>query len=592
LKLKIPDQFFIFLFGVTFCLLLFGLGEKLSFLTSSFGKIFAWTPGDIFDASLNNWFLENNFQYLINGGNLFNIREIFNASLYWPEKNTLAMSDNWIFITPIYSILRIFLSPNFAFTGIVILSLTANFMACYHLCRHATSNKIFKLISSFLSAFSLTILARLGHAQLMPAFAGVLCFDSFLSGLKIRKIDQKSSDKSSKKQVKNEISISTSNILSGFLWLLLQIGIGFYQGTYFLLATFALFVILILNKYPFNNAYFKFIKINLNDTFTRNLFIFKSLIFIFLFSINSLIYKQYISYSIAGTSRSWGEVSSMIPKFWSLWFNTLSTPSNVAFPSPIQNISSNVYSGPFWEHSMFPGYTFMIILLFGIFFSLRSSYFGNIDINIKWKVMLISNVCLIMLLLTMGYGGNNPVITPWLLLWKFVPGISALRAVSRIGIPIVLLLSPFLAWTLGELKNRLNKKEMTIILSFLFVIYLAGNVTKGISRFDSNDYASKRDILTNNIEKIVKSQNCKAFYMTSPDTNNWMYDRAYPQMLAMWASIKLGIPTSSGYSGNNPNEGWNHMMTKTQLEEWLKKKGLQEKDLGDVCYIKGNKVLN
>ena len=63
-------------------------------------------------------------------------------------------------------------------------------------------------------------------------------------------------------------------------------------------------------------------------------------------------------------------------------------------------------------------------------------------------------------------------------------------------------------------------------------------------------------------------------------------------MMAMWASIKIGIPTSSGYSGNNPNEGWNHMMSKKQLEEWLIKKGINESALREVCYIEGNEVLN
>ena len=101
----------------------FGLGEKLSFLTTSLGRIFAWTPGDIYDASLNNWFLENNFQYFLKGGNLLNISKVFEANLYWPENNTLAMSDNWILLTPIYAIIRSFLSPNFAFTGIIIFSI-------------------------------------------------------------------------------------------------------------------------------------------------------------------------------------------------------------------------------------------------------------------------------------------------------------------------------------------------------------------------------------------------------------------------------------------------------------------------------------
>ena len=103
------------------------------------------------------------------------------------------------------------------------------------------------------------------------------------------------------------------------------------------------------------------------------------------------------------------------------------------------------------------------------------------------------------------------MITPWLFIWKIVPGMSALRAVSRIGIPIVLILSPFLAWTLSELHNRLDKKLMTVVLSILFMIYLAGNVTKGISRFDSTDYAAKKEIVSNKIEKLVNKRNCKVF---------------------------------------------------------------------------------
>ena len=252
-----------------------------------------------------------------------------------------------------------------------------------------------------------------------------------------------------------------------------------------------------------------------------------------------MIYRQYILYSLNNNGRSWGEVSSQIPKFWSLWFNTLSTPNNVAFPAPVQNIDFNSYSGPFWEHSMFPGYTFMFLLIIGIFFALSNSQEVTKDSNNKWRVMILSNVSLLMLLFTMGYGGSNPVITPWLFFWKLVPGISAIRAVSRVGIPIVLLLSPFLAWTISELKNKLNKKVMTIALSFLFVIYLAGNVTKGISRFDSNDYAEKKNEVIFKIEKILNEGDCKAFYMTSPDTNNWMYDRVHPQMMAMWASYRI-----------------------------------------------------
>ena len=128
--------------------------------------------------------------------------------------------------------------------------------------------------------------------------------------------------------------------------------------------------------------------------------------------------------------------------------------------------------------------------------------------------MTLSNTALLMLFVSIGFGGANPILTIWLIFWTFIPGFSAIRAVSRIGIPIVLILSPLLAWTLTEIHNRLNKNAMFIILSLLFMLYLAGNVTKDIKRFDSTDYSSKKDNAINKIETIVKEKNCKIFYMS------------------------------------------------------------------------------
>jgi hypothetical protein len=282
----------------------------------------------------------------------------------------------------------------------------------------------------------------------------------------------------------------------------------------------------------------------------------------------------------------------MIPKFWSLWFSTLSNPKSVSFPAPVQNIDFNTYTGPFWEHSMFPGYTFMIILFFGIWFSLRGSLKNKKDDNVNWKIFTLGKACLLMLIISFGIGGANPVLTIWLFLWKLVPGISAIRGVSRIGIPIVLILSPFLAWTLSELHYRLDRNSMKVTLSLFLVFYLLGNVPKGIPRFDSTEYAANKNNSINKIEKIVKGQNCSAFYVSSPDTNNWMFDRVHPQMMAMWASTKIGIPTISGYSGNHPKDGWNHMLSEEQLENWLRIKGVSDEAIKDVCWINGSEIVN
>ena len=46
----------------------------------------------------------------------------------------------------------------------------------------------------------------------------------------------------------------------------------------------------------------------------------------------------------------------------------------------------------------------------------------------------------------------------------------------------------------------------------------------------------------------------------------------------MWTSLKLGIPTSSGYKGNHP-EGWNVVLYKVQYENWLRNNGVNDETI-------------
>lgn len=589
MKVKVPSQLYVFLTGFSICALSFGLGEKATFLTSSFGKLFAWVPGDQIDASLFNFILERNWQYLIKGENLLNLNEIFNASIYWPEPNTMSWTDNFFLLTPFYGFFRIFSSPGLAFTLLISLCLTANLMACYHICRHATEKKIYRLIAACISVFSLNILARIGHAQLMPAFAGVLAIDSFLSSISINRKNLNSLITNNKTLVKNIVLINPLSVLNGFIWLLLQIGIVFYQGMFFLIASFCLLSAVLLNKLTVKRIQFR---VDFKDSVSKisKLNIFSRIsCLILILGIDFLIYKQYYIYSRLHGPRPWGEVAIMIPKFWSLGFNTLSKPGLVSLPAPIQSVDTVSYP-IFWEHSMFPGYALIILLILGIWFACKGFISKDQKFNSNWKVFTLGQVCIFMFLISIGFGDAKPLITLWIFLWKLVPGISAIRAVTRIGIPIVLLLSPLLAWTLNELHNRLDRKSMTVALSILFMVYIAGNVTR-IQRFETKSFEDKVNTVSSKIEKIVDEKNCKAFYVSSPNTNNWVYDRTFPQLMAMWATIKTGIPTSSGYSGSNPKEGWNHMMNRSQMEFWLAKRGISEEVIQNVCWINGEEIL-
>ena len=153
--------------------------------------------------------------------------------------------------------------------------------------------------------------------------------------------------------------------------------------------------------------------------------------------------------------------------------------------------------------------------------------------------------------------------------------------------PIVLLLSPILAWSLNELHLRLDKKSMTVALALLFMFFLSGNLTSNIPRFDSKIYQSKVAAISKKVELVVKKSNCESFYLSSPPDSSWWEYFVDNQLLAMWAAIKNDIPTSNGYSGHIP-KNWSQKMSKLELTKWLKDKGISDYDASNVCWIKND----
>jgi hypothetical protein len=65
--------------------------------------LFPWIPGDQNDNAFNNWVLERNFQLLKSGLAWTDIQKLFSTNSFWPLTNTLALSDNWIALTPVYA---------------------------------------------------------------------------------------------------------------------------------------------------------------------------------------------------------------------------------------------------------------------------------------------------------------------------------------------------------------------------------------------------------------------------------------------------------------------------------------------------------
>jgi len=401
----------------------------------------------------------------------------------------------------------------------------------------------------------------------MPAFAGLLALDSLLDAMK-------------RPDSSSALRVDGSKLGLAIVWLLLQIGLGFYQGAFFTLA-FACLISIVLAQRGLGSI--KSIEVTRQTNGSMRWLGFNAAIGIPILVLDGLIYRQYVIFSRVAGPRPWDTVASMIPKVWSYGFNVLSDAQTVSFPAPVQWISDKTYPGPFWEHSLFPGYAFVLVLGAAIWLVCQEWIRGHQALN--WRLSLITQTCLLMILSSIGFGGRNQVFSAWFILYEWVPGFSALRAVSRIGLPLVLMSAPLLAWTLSRVRRRLGRNRMTGVLAGLMALYLAGNlVTPGAPRFASRPYEANDQKVTNRVERITAERGCTSFYIAAPPRSD-RPTAIHWQLVAMWASLNSGIPTVNGHSGHTPAAGWTREMSQDQLRAWLTAKGLEAETIERVCWI-------
>jgi hypothetical protein len=146
---------------------------------------------------------------------------------------------------------------------------------------------------------------------------------------------------------------------------------------------------------------------------------------------------------------------------------------------------------------------------------------------------------------------------PWHAVYLFVPGASAMRAVSRIGIAIVFSASLGVALLVDSLirARRIPPSRTAILLrrrderkrALIVMTLIAAIVAEQVQEPPSYEKSEGRARVANVLSGIGTS--CTAFLYTPVDSTE---DPAHLQVDAMWASMQRGTPTVNGYSGNEP----------------------------------------
>ena len=461
-------------------------------------------PGDIGDSRLNNYFLENIYQFFAGTSD-----SLWHLPFFYPFPYVLGFSDNLFGSSPAYVLARLFTGQaDTAFQIWFLFGYFVNFCAAYYALRRLKGSVFASIIGALIFAFALPTTAHAGHVQLHYRFGLPLSIVFFCEFLNVK---------------------SWRFLVFSAAWLVWQFYAGVYMGffTLLLIATMILaygVMVRVKDKISLRNILNPFWGSWQGQSNKQKLIYLGAVAFLLL--LLCLLFYPYLQVShLYGVKRSWAEIATMLPRPQSyllsdasfLW-STLDSPifSNI----PMRH-----------EHQMFMGAVPLFLALVGFLVGCRSKQ-GE-------TFYLMTGMLVFAIVLTIYVGGYSF----WYFLHK-LPLASAIRVMTRLDQAILFPIAYLSMVAVDYLKLRFSWGA-TVILMFVLplLIFEFSMVSMAMS-----PKASWRQRLKD-LESITPpnfprdgvfffAQRFGPFYADELD--------------AMWASLAYGVKTMNGYSGIFP----------------------------------------
>ncbi|MGO9121996.1 MAG: hypothetical protein ACLQPD_30835 [Desulfomonilaceae bacterium] len=488
-------------------------------------------PGD---TRFNNYILEHGYRWVM--GDALH-KSFWDPPFFWPERNVAAYSDISLGTAPLYWSFRLIgIMPDTSFQLWMILVVALNYVGMFVLLRWGMRLSILASTGgAYVFAFGAPRVAQLGHQALLPHFFSVLAILCLIKYL------ERSSDFKSGRR-------ATTALCFGCI--VFQVYAGFYLG-WFLAFGLTVFVLFSIAHQQSRKKLFEFLT-------TDRWFIVGCLISS-LMAISWMGYHYFFA-SVETGGRPWVEVSRMIPRV-SSWFYMGDGQLLYGWLYKYTNIPSLPMAN---EHAMGVGLLTLALCCYGLWAHWRNHWI---------RILVYSTVCIGLLALMYPFE-----FSPWKFVWKFFPGASAIRAVSRI---CLLLLIP-LAIGVGLGLNRIRRLSIALLLLVLICVeqaYTTHYYDKLISRAQVNEIAKQI------------GDNCSAFYYVKGVEPGQEAEPVWKcQIDAMWAQMQVSKPTLNGYSGKSPPAWrlWQNIVTtreelsniKRNVESWAR---VHELKTNEVC---------
>lgn len=476
-----------------------------------FGVSFEFLPGDLGDARLNNYILEHFFRW-VHGWTA----SYWNAPFFYPSPFTIAFSENLLGSAPLYVVLRFLgLDMLLAFQGWFLAGYIINYISAAWVLSKLRFGPLAVAAGAFFFTFGLPVLAQENHAQLLYRFAIPPAFFFLWSFYKTPKL---------------------RGLIHLFFWIVCQCYLGIYTGLFLLLAICVMCLgLLALSwrglplKHLVDEGWKGLSRVWLGSSRNDRIrFLASALTLLAGFTL--LIWPYYHVSRLYRFGRDWIELSRMLPRPESYLL-----ADNSRIWSFMGNLFSNILMRH--EHQLFIGLSILLLIGAGIIFR-----FTPKNSELAW--LNLSSV-LVLTVFTLNVGGFSLY-----RFWTIIPGVSSLRAVTRIELIWMWPLAVFAAWAIDGLLERFQRgvRWAGVFAVATSLLMLCESVFYDHAVFHKVDSEARLDRLRRLIP--VHATDSPILFVARNDAeSSWALE-----LDAMLVTQELGWSTFNGYSGNTPPE--------------------------------------
>lgn len=460
-------------------------------------------PGDIGDARLNNYFLENIYQYLQGYA-----PSLIHLNFFHPFPYVLGYSENLFGSAPAYLIPRIFSAESdTAFQIWYLFGYVANYVAAYYALRKLDLSVMASIAGALIFAFALPVTAHSGHAQLHYRFGVPLAVAMFILFLERK---------------------DWRLLATAVAWLVWQFYCSIYIGFFLLLLLAVIFCTYVAQSAAAGSGGFKTISVGLFNQFFRlplNQRVKLGVVFIALLLLLVVLFYPYLQVSMLyDAKRHWPEIASMLPRPQSYFL----ADNSMLWASQAEIFASLPMRH---EHQMFIGAVPLLLAAGGFIAGQRS--------NNHFAFPLISRSLAIIVLITLCLAGFSI----WYLFAK-LPLASAIRAMTRIVLVLLFPMAYLSAVAVDRLmmQSGFRGRVSVFILIVLMIVEFSAIFPGATAKAEWRKRVENTEaMLPENL-----AQDAILFFAQGDDPH-------YAKELdAMWVALNNNRSTMNGYSGLYP----------------------------------------